>query len=165
MEKEISDCIHLLLKQVQKNQYVVLFDAIDKQKEYNENNLIKNMKNYITANDFPAVKKYLYTLLLKNLNNHQNESSIDNQLREKLSFTEILYKKGLYRQGRNIIKNAEKVALEHEKYSLLIEFCKYKDYLIIELEGYIDTVKGKKSLMKWKRYALIILPILTLTIT
>ena len=47
------------------NQYISLFDAIDSQKVYNEKILIDKLNDYFKPKDFPAVKKYLYSLLLK----------------------------------------------------------------------------------------------------
>ncbi|OWY19525.1 hypothetical protein C7N43_12220 [Sphingobacteriales bacterium UPWRP_1] len=99
----------------EQNNYVELFDAIDSQKHYNENTLLKKFSGKKFANRLPVAKSYLYELILRSMNVYHAQNSVDAQLRELMGSIDFLYGKGIYEQALKLVAKARKLALEHEK--------------------------------------------------
>src|SRR6478672_4695196 len=81
--------------------YIKIFDAIDAQEEYDEEAILKKYKN----NNFSIVKNRLYENILKSLDLHHANSSIDAQLMRELHCAEILFKKTLYDQCSRLLSS------------------------------------------------------------
>lgn len=105
----------------EKNNYEILFEAIDQQEEYNEEALLKKFKKEAFINKFSITKGRLYDTILQSLTAYHSNSSIDAQLKKDLHSAEILYKKTLYDQCAKLLSSAKKVAIKHEKHSSLLE--------------------------------------------
>ena len=69
------------------NKYIKIFDAIDKQKEYNEKELIRKFKGEPILNNFAVAKNYLFKFILKSLESYN--TSIKSELRSSLNQIEI----------------------------------------------------------------------------
>ena len=93
-----------------KNQYTLLFDAIDKQKKYNE----KNLNDLSFVKNLSAEKNYLYRLILKSLNAFHSKLNSKNKIYNWLQSVEILYHKGLYQQALKLTKKASELAKEND---------------------------------------------------
>ncbi len=106
--------------------YVKIFDAIDAQQEYDEEAILKKHK----SNSFSIVKNRLYDNILRSLDLHHANSSIDAQLMRELHCAEILFKKTLYDQCSRILSSAKKVATKHERHSALLEIYLWQKKLI-----------------------------------
>src|SRR5688572_27419266 len=115
---------------VEENNYLKLFDAIDKQQTYNEALILKKFSRESFINRFPITKKRLYETVLRSLDAFHSQSSIDAQLKRELHFAEILYKKSLYNQCAKILAAARHTALKYEKYSTLAEIMTWNKKLI-----------------------------------
>jgi hypothetical protein len=101
--------------------YITLFDAIDKQKEYDEAVIRKRFKGHTFIKRLPETKYYLYETILKNLRTFHTKKSIDMKLREMLDFAELLYAKQLYDQCNEVLNKATKYATIHGHSLLLLE--------------------------------------------
>ncbi len=147
MSKTSSDKIHQLIKSLSKaekryfkvytskqagdkNNHQLLFDAIDKQKEYDEPLLKKNLKNQTLARSLPIAKTRLYDVILRALDAYHSNSSIDAQLKRTLHCAEILYKKSLYAQSKKLLDNAKKLAYKYDKHTSLLEIFMWEKHLI-----------------------------------
>lgn len=137
MSNTTSDNLHKLIKSLNKpekryfklfssrhsigdeNNYQILFDAIDKQDEYDEEKLLKKFKDKRFIHRFSIAKNRLYASILKSLDAFHSMSSIEAQLHRQLHSAEILYHKSLYDQSLKLFHSAKKVALAHEKWSIL----------------------------------------------
>lgn len=118
-----------------KNTYLVLFNAMDKEDDYDEER-IKRESGIKGANHrFSIAKNRLYNHLLRSLDAFYYNSSIDADLRRQLHAVEILYKKSLYDQSFKILKGAKKLAYKHEKHTILIEILNWEK-LLIEKDNY-----------------------------
>ncbi len=104
-----------------KNNYVVIFDAIDKQKEYDEKKLLEKLKEHDFVKHFAVVKNYLYTRILDALENYHSNMSIQAQMRKTISHIEILQKRGLYNHSLKLIKKVKQEAEESELNNVLLE--------------------------------------------
>ncbi|MBI2270640.1 MAG: hypothetical protein HYU69_09845 [Bacteroidetes bacterium] len=103
------------------NNYVRLFDAIDSQKDYNEEELLKTEK-YIRQ--LPLLKTRLYKIILKCLEGFTGD--IKYELRSMLNQAGFLYQKGLFRQYFKLLDKAYQIALKHDLYSYIAEIALLK---------------------------------------
>jgi hypothetical protein len=124
----------------EKNNYAVLFGAIDKQQEYNEEALLKQFRKEAFINKFSITKARLYDSILDSLTAFHSASSIDAQLKRDLHCAEILYKKTLYSQCAKLLSGTKKVAMKYERHSSLLEISLWEKKLV-ETENY----SGKKD--------------------
>ncbi len=116
------------------NNYIVLFDAIDKQSSYDEDKLFKTFKGEAFLNRFSITKKRLYDHILSSLDAFHRINSTEAQLHKMLHSFEILFEKSLYDQGRRILRSAEKLAVKNEMHEIVLLIAK-KERKLIETEG------------------------------
>jgi len=121
----------------EENNYVRLFDFVDKQAEYNEDDLFVNFKGEAFLNRFSITKKRLYDHILASLDSFHVSSSIEAQLFKSLHSSDILFEKSLYDQSRRILRSAEKLAEKHEKYEIMLLISR-KQKRLLETNGYLD---------------------------
>jgi len=98
------------------NNYVLLFNAIDKQNVYDEGKLLKKFENTSIAKHFSSEKNYLNRLILKAMNAYDLDKSVDAQIRELIGFATFFRKKRLYEQALKQVDKAKKIALKYEQY-------------------------------------------------
>jgi hypothetical protein len=99
---------------------IVLFDALDKMEEYDEEQLLR--KN-------PAIKKqqlsnskaYLYRQILASLRLLKNEENIDIQLHEQMDYARILYNKGLFHQSLKVLDKMKELARQYNQNTYLLQ--------------------------------------------
>ena len=77
------------------NKYVKLFDAIDQQKEYNEERIKKKFNHAPITRQLHVAKNYLYHLLLDSLRSY-HESKSEDKFFTLLRNAQLLFNKGLY---------------------------------------------------------------------
>lgn len=162
MSNKASDNLHRLVKSMTKpekryfkvfssrhiigdsNNYQLLFDAIDKQQEYDEVKLMKKFTGKSFASRFSIAKNRLYAALLRSLDSFHSNSSVGAQLQRQLHSIEILYHKSLYDQCLKLLHSARKVAQRHEKLTIQVEIDKWEKK-IHEKDNY-ERLEGKKPL-------------------
>lgn len=149
----ISDDLFVLIKSLSKSEkryfkiftkghgnteeftYLKLFDLMDKQKTYDENELISELKK-IKPEHFSAAKNFLYNLILKSLHLFHSDKSINSRILELLHHAEILHKKGLDTLVQKTIDKAKKIAKQYEKHNILLE--------LTNMEGLMTKYDGKQ---------------------
>jgi hypothetical protein len=97
---------------------VRLFDALDKQKEYDEKTLLKKLED-VSKPQLANLKTHLYKQILASLRLLKSSDSIDLQLNEQFDYAHILYKKGLFMQSLRIIDRAKEIARTNQKFNVL----------------------------------------------
>ena len=112
--------------------YLKIFDFIDKQGDYNEEELKEEFKKERFINHLPSEKNHLYKLILKSLRGFHSDNSINSILKEEIKNVEILYKKSLYKECRKFLMRAKKTAEEHEKFYYWFELISWEKLLIEE---------------------------------
>ncbi|MBI4931602.1 MAG: hypothetical protein HY841_12605 [Bacteroidetes bacterium] len=95
--------------------YLLLFDAIAKQNEYNETALRQQFKGKAFTKQLAVAKSFLHDRILKVLDSY-HESHAE-KIRSNIHYAEILYNKGLYSQAEKILG---KMKILSEKYDLHI---------------------------------------------
>lgn len=122
------------------NKYVQLFDAIDAQKEYDEEAILEKFNKDAIVNNFSIAKNRLYESVLRSMDSFHNQSSIEAELKRDIHCAEILYKKTLYDQCAKILNSAKRMALKYEKHSILAEIYVWEKRLIEK-----DNYSGKSD--------------------
>jgi len=125
----------------EKNNYMKLFEAIDAQKEYDEEKIVTRFQKESFINKLPIAKARLFDTILRSLDAFHANSSIDAQLKRQLHFAEILYKKSLYDQCARMLESAKRLAVKFEKYSSLSEIFHWQKKLI-EKDNYSGHSEG-----------------------
>lgn len=152
-EKRYFKRFGLLQQKKDSNKYILLFDAINEQNEYNEQALLKQFKGYDFINNFSEIKKYLFNQIQKALRNYHSQSSIDIVLYNYLSDISVLYGKELYVECNRIIKKAKKIATKHEKFSLLLLLNEWKRN-VLRISHHVDGIQNylEKEVTKDQEY-------------
>ncbi|BDS13393.1 hypothetical protein [Aureispira anguillae] len=152
-EKRYFKRFGLLQQKKDSNKYILLFDAINEQGEYNEQALLKQFKGYDFINNFSEIKKYLFNQIQKALRNYHSQSSIDIILYNYLSDISVLYSKELYVECSRIIKKAKKVATKHEKFSLLLILNEWKRN-VLRISHHVNGIQSylEEEVTKDKEY-------------
>src|SRR3972149_10322853 len=96
-----------------KNNYLKLFEAIDKQKTYNEKKLAELFAHTPMGDNLRMNRHYLYKLILKSMRLYRSETSIDTRLKGSLNDIEFLYEKGLYAQCDKILSKTKELAVKY----------------------------------------------------
>ena len=112
--------------------YLKLFDAIEKQMEYNEEEIKEVFKNENFIKHLPSEKNHLYKLILKSLRAYHADNSVVSQLQEDIKNVEILFKKALYKEAGKILNKAKKLAYAYERFYFLFEFINWEKQLLEE---------------------------------
>lgn len=105
------------------NKYLLLFNAIEKQKKYEEEalkNLIYNGEA-IKSRKFSELKNYLYELILKSLQSFDEKTSVDFKLKSMLNNVRVLAKRSLYTHCKDILNKIKKIAYQYDKFLVMLE--------------------------------------------
>ncbi|MBI2271756.1 MAG: hypothetical protein HYU69_15555 [Bacteroidetes bacterium] len=92
-----------------KNRYMILFDAIDEQEKYDEEEIKQKFKDEPFVKQLHPFKNYLYNSILWSLELYHQRSALS-LIQRHIRQIEILRSKGLFDQCLIIIKKAKKLA-------------------------------------------------------
>lgn len=112
--------------------YLKIFDYIEKQKKYDEEELKNHFSKTTFIKHLPSEKNHLYKLVLKSLRAYYSDQSISSQLKQEIKNVEILHKKALYKECRKFVKRAKKMAMDHEKFYYWFELISWEKKLLEE---------------------------------
>ncbi len=112
------------------NNYQLLFDAIDKMKEYDESRLHKKFAGQAFLRQLSIAKRRLYDHILYSLDAYHAHGSIDSELRRLVNCALILYKRSLYSQAAKLLKSARKLAERYDKHTILLDISLLEKKLI-----------------------------------
>ena len=129
---------HFASKQRGEKNYMRLFDAIDRQKEYNEAAIKKIFHDKKFIRQLNSIKNYLYHLISKSLESHHY--SLDSQLKSNLHRIEIFFEKGLYSHCRKILIKTKEIAKKYEKHLVLIELSGW-EFELLRAQSYQGKTK------------------------
>lgn len=113
-----------------KNNYHLLFQAIENLSEYDEETILSQFKGDPFVKHFSIAKNRLYHQILRSLDAYHAEGSVEAELQRYLHYVEILFQKTLYNQCFRVLATAEKIAKKHEKKIILLRIIKWKKKLI-----------------------------------
>ncbi len=101
--------------------YLMLFDAISRQKEYDEEALKRRFRNEKFVRQFSVAKNYLYGLIMRSLRQFHAEETVEARLRTMLTDVRLLIDRGLSDQARSLNDRATAMAEKFQKPLLLFE--------------------------------------------
>jgi hypothetical protein len=110
--------------------YLRLFDAIDRQKSYDEEAIRSAFEGEAFVRQLHVAKNYLFRLILRSLRAYRAESSIDAEIECLMQDAGILYDKGLTRLCSAALKRARQLAEEYERDIRLLEIIRMEDTYI-----------------------------------
>lgn len=114
--------------------YLKVFDAIDKQSEYDESRLLKQFEGDSLVNQFSVAKHYLYNSILRSLTYfYKGESSETTSLNLQ---ARILVEKNLLPHARKILRKARLKAAAHEDFHGLMELLQTEREILLSLQNF-----------------------------
>ena len=125
--------------------YLQLFDAIERQKEYDEEEVRKKLKGKKFLSQLHVTKIYLTELILKALKNYHSDTSVHSKILDLIKDIELLFDKELYDLCYYKIEKAQALAGKYEYLSLLTEVSFWKRKLTLAVSG---NRKGIQSLLE-----------------
>jgi tetratricopeptide (TPR) repeat protein len=112
--------LHASLQGSRKN-YLELFDAIDRQKEYDEEKIRSRFAGETFLKQLNVTKHYLYELILRVLRAYHSDYTTGTQIRDLLKSADILYEKRLEDQALKLADKAIRLAEGLDSPYLLFE--------------------------------------------
>ena len=112
--------------------YLRIFEAIDKQNEYDEEGIKAQFSDETFVKHFPSEKNHLYKLILKSLRAYHADDSVSSQLKQEIKNIEILYKKALYKECNKFLGRAKRMAIAYEKFYYHFELLNWEKLLLEE---------------------------------
>ncbi|MFM7022062.1 MAG: hypothetical protein ACKOXB_03725 [Flavobacteriales bacterium] len=158
------------MKNSEDKQFFRLFDILEKAKSYDEEKVIAQLPD---VKEFFVIKNVLYNSILKSLSALYTEKSPRMFTRSKLSEIEVLFRKGLYKQGHKQIEQTKKKAEQNEQFETLLQLINMEQKLLVSamsfksLKSYKERIRvlmdeTKKVLIiieNIKEYDSLVLPI------
>lgn len=114
-----------------KQNYIVLFEAIDAQDEYDEEKLKQKLRDPALVKQLPVYKVYLFNLILKALNQYSAYDNTESQLNDMLSGIRILTSKHLYPEALKIIRKAKTLAYKFDKHKFIMELLAAERHILM----------------------------------
>jgi hypothetical protein len=99
-------------------QIIKLFDAIEAQKEYDEEKLKTKFKDDKLSKNLSVSKNYLFNAILTTLRNYHKEHTISAKIRGLLTDAEYLYSKNLFNEFEEYVIKAKDLAEKNERHLL-----------------------------------------------
>ncbi len=149
MPKDRSDTLFTLIKSLKKSEkryfkvsvtdssdkkFSRLFDLIDAQKKFNDNEILKKDRT-INPAQLSNLKAHLYTKILQNLRDYNSSSLPNIKIRDMIDHAEILFNKSLYSQCGEVIKKAKKMAVKSDNLEMQLEILKWEKQMLAHSSG------------------------------
>lgn len=132
MEKRYFKLAVSVHKDTAHKNYMRLFEALSRQKTYDEAVLRREFAGDAILKRFDMSKNYLYHLLLNTLQSYHRKASVEQQLLNKLDQAIILYNKMLYKSCLEILQKARQAAKRYEYYEILLQIIQMMVKVAIE---------------------------------
>lgn len=146
MSKERSDHLFTLVKSLKKSEkryfkirntsvngsdhkYLMLFDEIDKLKEFDEDTLLKS-NTWIKEEQFSNLKANLYKKILQALKEYTTSTNEDIAIRENIDYIQILFDRSLYGQSMMLLQKVKKAVHKSDNLELHLEVLKWEKNLL-----------------------------------
>lgn len=187
MANVASDALFVLIKSLSKSekryfrlqpmaddsQHRILFDAMEKLAEYNEEKLVKLLKGSVVTDSLSIAKNRLYHTLLKSLASFHHKATARAEVMRLLQSIEVLYMRELYDQAEKLVHSAQKIARKNEFSALHLELNEWKERILesmnipaaeryellcnnySEMKEVLSSIHNEKQIafMKWSWFA------------
>lgn len=127
--------------------YLRLFDAIEKQKNYREDKLLQKFSGEKFIRHLASEKHYLHQALVRSLVRFHDESSILSKTRSLLAGALVLFDKAQKKPSWKMLCKAKKLAEAGEFHSLLLNILDAEELFIDEFEqaGLLEEIIGERN--------------------
>lgn len=116
----------------EKNNYLRLFEFIDKQENYDESKVKNEFKGEKFIENFFAIKKYLFDVILNSLLDYNKEKIVSHKLHEDLLKIKILIYKGLKKSALKLSEKTLETAKAHSQHFIVLELLEIQSGKIFE---------------------------------
>ncbi|MFN8361514.1 MAG: hypothetical protein U0264_16520 [Candidatus Kapaibacterium sp.] len=142
---------------------IKVFDAIAKQKIYDEKALLKAFKDENFASNFPAYKNHIYTTVLRALAHYRESATASDSIDVQLRQVRILIENNLYKQAFKLNQRLKNRATEAEDFGAVMESIELDRKMLVARSGeylfdappdeMIERLSGKSLsvLEQWQR--------------
>lgn len=127
------------------NNYVMLFNAIDKQEIYDEDAIKNQFKDHLFVKQLTVTKHYLQKQIIKSLQNLHYDDTVDLSMLALHHQVSVLFKKGHYEICRELVKKGIEVCAANDLFLEWIGFLKWE----LNLINIINIDEYKKSLSRY----------------
>ncbi len=146
--------------------YLKIFDAVDKQKEYDEDLIKDSFKGQTFIKHFPSEKNHLYKLILKSLRAYHSDNSVSSILKQEMNWEKLLleeaYEAGeftkdldaLIREEDDVIEKLRNLASYHVLYSKINYVFRSGGYVRSEIDKALVEEISHHHLIQGKDTAL-----------
>ena len=115
--------------------YLLLFDAIDAQEEYNEDALLKKFRTQAFSKQFSVAKNFLFELILKSQRSYRANSSKFMRLNALMENGEVLFEKGLYEEAIKMWDKAKYLASAFDEKPFILDIESWKRRYYVDLKA------------------------------
>lgn len=133
------------------NNYLKLFEEINKQTEkYDEDIIKRKFKKERFIVQLTSAKNYLYNMILKSLVTYNEDRSTESILSNMKEQYILLFQKTLFDQAEKILIRSKKLALDEEKFTKLIDIYKdqknfdYRKIADPDFEDYVESSRKEE---------------------
>jgi len=128
-----------------------LFDIIDKQKEYDEQKILRKEPSIKSA-QLSNIKAHLYKQILQSLRLYHASNDIDMRIREFLDFSTILYNRCLYDLSLKSLEKAKTLAIDNDRTSMLHQILEIEKVLVTRfiktnIEDQVSEIIGQSEMV------------------
>jgi tetratricopeptide (TPR) repeat protein len=133
--------------------YIRLFDCIEKQQEFNEDEVKLQFAGEVFIQHLPSEKNFLYKTILKSLRQFHADNTSIGRLTQDIRNVQLLYQKGLFLSCKKALKRAKSTATDHEHLYHLHEILSWEKRLIdIDIEegdfnSNLDIILNEEALV------------------
>ncbi|MFT7037090.1 MAG: hypothetical protein ACJA2S_005632 [Cyclobacteriaceae bacterium] len=162
MPKIKNDTLFTLIKSLKKSEkryfktseakqedmkFIRLFDLVDKQDEFDEDNILKKDKS-IKPTQLSNLKAHLYTKILQSLRMYNSSSVAEIGIHNLIDHVQILFNKSLYQQCISVLKKARKNAERIDNLELQLEILNWEKKLLPYTTGKNTQADVNEIVMK-----------------
>ncbi len=144
----------------EKNDYIILFTALDKMDEWDEDVLKRRLSKSGFLHRISAVKNYLNKLLLESLRAFYSESTTERELLEMLADISFLWRRSLRSQAKKLIIRAKTLAYQYEEWELALKILNWQ---FVTIEAGALTAPARQRLQEITKEKLKILKYISIT--
>ncbi len=117
------------------NNYLLLFDAIDKQTHFDEQEIRNQFAGHKFIKQLHVTKNYLNQLILKSLRSYHSKTSKAAELKDLQRDVEILLKKELFQQCLQMVEKGLEIAQKFEKWPDMLNLLDTKRTILRNQKG------------------------------
>lgn len=128
--------------------YLKVFEAINKQEKYDEEKLIMKFRRENFVKQFSVTKHYLFNMILKGMQEYNEENFIEWKIRNMFLQIKLLASKGLDDDAAKLIKKTKELAWQYEYYHVVMDVLHVERYLFGNFRIYEQTMSVFAGIVK-----------------